>query len=170
MATYLVQDGCNEHHVTVVSDVGDEALVRIGDRELSLRLKTLPDGTLAVDVDGRVRRFRSFEDQTGTWLCEGPKQRNFQVIDERESWLGLGKADGAASSGQISASMPGRVVKVTVSEGDAVEAGTIVAVLEAMKMENDVKTPVAGVVGAVSVSAGDVVETGQLLVRVDAPT
>ena len=63
--------------------------------------------------------------------------------------------------------MPGRVVKLTASVGDTMQAGDIVAVLEAMKMENDVKTPVDGVVVEVAVEAGEAVETGQLLMRLE---
>jgi pyruvate carboxylase subunit B len=64
--------------------------------------------------------------------------------------------------------MPGRVVRVPVAVGDVVAPGTVVAVLEAMKMENDVKSPGGGKVVAIAVSEGAAVEAGALLVQLEA--
>ena len=62
--------------------------------------------------------------------------------------------------------MPGRVVRVLVESGDAVTAGQALAVVEAMKMENEVASPATGVVSEVRVAAGDPVEAGGALVVV----
>ena len=62
--------------------------------------------------------------------------------------------------------MPGRVVRVLVEPGDTVHAGQGLAVVEAMKMENEVASPAAGVVSAVRAAAGDSVESGAVLVVV----
>ncbi len=60
--------------------------------------------------------------------------------------------------------MPGRVVKVLVAKGDAVEAGQGLVVLEAMKMENEVRARAAGTVGEVHVTAGTAVDGNAKLV------
>jgi biotin carboxyl carrier protein len=67
----------------------------------------------------------------------------------------------------IEAVMPGRVVRLLVEEGQEVEAGQGVLVLEAMKMENEVAAPRAGTVSTVKVAQGETVETGQLLAVVE---
>jgi len=59
--------------------------------------------------------------------------------------------------------MPGRVVRVMVAPGDAIEAGAVLLVLEAMKMEHAVRAPVAGTVGELHVAVGDQVEGDQTL-------
>jgi biotin carboxyl carrier protein len=59
--------------------------------------------------------------------------------------------------------MPGTVVRVEVAEGDAVTAGTVVVVLEAMKMEHAVRAPRDGVVSALSATVGTAVGTGHVL-------
>lgn len=64
----------------------------------------------------------------------------------------------------VKSPMPGRVVKVLVAKGDAVEAGQGLLVLEAMKMENEVKARVAGTVADVHVAAGATVEGSAKLV------
>jgi biotin carboxyl carrier protein len=84
---------------------------------------------------------------------------------------------GAARGGtrrreQVTAYMPGRVVAVLVAEGAAVRAGEGVLVLEAMKMQNEIRTARGGLVMRVAVEAGKAVEGGTLLavVRQDACT
>ncbi|MSP90432.1 MAG: biotin/lipoyl-binding protein [Myxococcales bacterium] len=71
-------------------------------------------------------------------------------------------------SGRILASMPGRVVRVPVQVGDVVPPNGVVAVLEAMKMENDVRSPAGGRVVQVAVQEGVAVEAGALLVQLEA--
>jgi pyruvate carboxylase subunit B len=63
--------------------------------------------------------------------------------------------------------MPGRVVAIDVEEGTAVERGQRILVIEAMKMENDVKAPRDGIVRAVRVAAGDAVDAGQPLLELE---
>ncbi|MBC8646964.1 MAG: acetyl-CoA carboxylase biotin carboxyl carrier protein subunit [Thermoanaerobaculia bacterium] len=62
--------------------------------------------------------------------------------------------------------MPGRVVQVCVRPGERVEEGALLLVLEAMKMQNEIRAPWAGGVEAVSVSAGQSVEAGALLLSI----
>jgi biotin carboxyl carrier protein len=64
--------------------------------------------------------------------------------------------------------MPGLVVRVSVAAGDRVEAGQSVVIMEAMKMENDLKAEAAGVVGRVAVESGEAVEKGAVLVEFSA--
>jgi len=63
--------------------------------------------------------------------------------------------------------MPGLVVKVPADVGESVKAGQAVVILEAMKMENQIRSPRAGRVKAVRVTAGQAVEQGQVLVVIE---
>ena len=74
----------------------------------------------------------------------------------------------AAGGTPISAPMNGTIVEVKVKVGDKVTNGTVVAVLEAMKMENDIVSDRDGVVAAVCVNKGDSVETGAAVVTINA--
>ena len=90
------------------------------------------------------------------------------VVNGRRS--GRGAADsGSAAHGEqkIVAPMPGRVVRVLVAAGDAVEARQPIVVVEAMKMENELRSPKAGRVKDVGVAAGASVEAGRVLVVVE---
>ena len=64
---------------------------------------------------------------------------------------------------KVEAPMPGTIMKVNVKVGDSVNEGDTVAVLEAMKMENDIPAPVSGKVVAVNVANGDSVDSGAAL-------
>ena len=75
----------------------------------------------------------------------------------------------ASSSGEgtpIKTGLPGNVLRLLVSEGDSVAEGDVVAVIEAMKMETEIKSTVAGTVKSIEVEAGDKVQAGQVLVTV----
>ena len=74
--------------------------------------------------------------------------------------------DGDGSSGTVKSPMPGKVVKVLVQEGDSVEVGTPVVVVEAMKMENELAAERSGTVQKIHVEPGDAVEGGARLVTV----
>jgi biotin carboxyl carrier protein len=69
----------------------------------------------------------------------------------------------------VKAPMPGLVVRVQVEPGQAVGAGVGVLVLEAMKMENELRAATAGIVRAVRVRPGEAVEKGQVMVEFDPP-
>ena len=74
-------------------------------------------------------------------------------------------APAEVGAGTVTAIMPGKIIRVLVGEGDAVQAGQVVCVLEAMKMENELNAPVSGTVKAVYVAPGTDVEMGQALVE-----
>jgi propionyl-CoA carboxylase alpha chain len=73
-----------------------------------------------------------------------------------------------AEAGSLRAPMPGTVVRIEVAEGDAVAAGAVVVVLEAMKMEHPVRAPRDGVVTDLPATAGAAVGSGQVLAVVSA--
>ncbi|MEO6214238.1 MAG: biotin/lipoyl-containing protein, partial [Vicinamibacterales bacterium] len=80
-----------------------------------------------------------------------------------------GVEGGAVAHGQqaVVAPMPGRVLRVLVAAGDEVAARQAVVVVEAMKMENELRSPKAGRVKEVSVAPGTSVETGRVLIVVE---
>ena len=72
-------------------------------------------------------------------------------------------AQATASGEKVVSPMPGTILKVNISQGQAVKAGDVLLVLEAMKMENDIVAPVDGVVKQLLVSKGSTVDTDQIL-------
>ena len=117
-------------------------LVRVGPR--TYRVTPGPPGE--VSVNGRTLRM--------------------EVFDPRDLRRG---AHSRAQQGprRISAPMPGKVVRVLVAAGDAVEAGQGLIVVEAMKMQNEMKSPQAGRVVEVRTQAGATVAAGDILIVVE---
>ncbi len=72
----------------------------------------------------------------------------------------------AGGAGALITQMPGKVVKVMVSEGDRVEKGQTVLILEAMKMENEIKAGVSGVINNLTVKVGQTLESGVLMAEI----
>lgn len=76
-------------------------------------------------------------------------------------------AGGAAGAVKISAPMPGTIMKVNVEPGQSVKKGTVLAILEAMKMENEIMAPQDGTVASVNVTKGQQVNSGDLMVSLN---
>ena len=70
----------------------------------------------------------------------------------------------AAGAATISAPMPGKVMEVKVKAGDAVKAGDVLMILEAMKMQNEIMAPADGTISDVRISAGQTVGTGDVMI------
>lgn len=89
-----------------------------------------------------------------------------EAVDERTRAIRemTGNAGGPSGPKPIRAPMPGLVVKVEVSEGESVAAGQGVVIVEAMKMENELKAEAPGVVAKIHVTPGQAVEKDQILI------
>jgi pyruvate carboxylase subunit B len=92
-----------------------------------------------------------------------------EALDERTRAIRDLSAASAAATGPapLLAPMPGLIVRVAVAEGDEVRAGQPLVVMEAMKMENELRSPAAGRVRTVAARVGSAVEKGALLVELE---
>ena len=77
------------------------------------------------------------------------------------------KAAAPAGATTVEAPMPGKILNIKVSEGQAVKFGEVVVIMEAMKMETDIVAPADGTVSKILVKAGDSVDTGAALVALN---
>ncbi|NOY98767.1 MAG: biotin/lipoyl-binding protein [Chloroflexi bacterium] len=143
-----------------------------------------------VSVDGKVLEV-DFESVSGepvySLIVDGksheayiyPGEENWEVLlqgrlypviveDEREKRLRAASGSGVAESGEfhLKAPMPGLIVAIPVSEGQEVEKGDVLLILESMKMQNELKSPRAGVIERIRVKPGDSVEQRQKLLSV----
>ena len=146
---------------------GDRVTVDGATRTASLRtIAGTPSRQLLLDGRPTVLTLRT--GGSGQWtLGLGGDHWDAEVVDERTRHIRslMGRAGTAHGPATLRAPMPGLVVRVLVEAGQEVARGAGVVVLEAMKMENELKAPAAGVVGAVRVRPGEPVEKGQPLVE-----
>ncbi len=138
------------------------AEVEIDGAPVELDGATVTPNLVSLTTGGVTRRY--LVGQVGTTAyVDGPDGSS--TLEEH---IRLPLAVDQVSEGTALAPMPGGVVRVAVSEGDRVEAGQLLVVLEAMKMEHAVHANRPGTVGVVNVVEGDQVETGRILVVIEA--
>jgi biotin carboxyl carrier protein len=88
-------------------------------------------------------------------------------IDDPRQWKRSGRTADAQGRASITAAMPGKIVRVLVAVGDEVVAGQGILVIEAMKMQNELKAPRDGRVTAIQVSRNDSVNAGAVLATIE---
>ncbi|MEU4672781.1 biotin carboxylase N-terminal domain-containing protein [Amycolatopsis sp. NPDC023774] len=116
------------------------------------------DGKVSISVGGRALRVPlPGLSEVGAWADE---------IRAASAAVTLGPRATAASGDAVTTPMQGTVVKLAVAEGDSVEAGDLIAVVEAMKMENPVKAHKSGVVTGLAVAVGDSRAQGEVLCEI----
>lgn len=76
------------------------------------------------------------------------------------------KAPVAAGAGSVTSPMPGTILDIKVAEGASVSKGDVLLILEAMKMENEIKAPADGTVASIDVAKGASVNTGDVLITI----
>ncbi len=130
---------------------GGYSLVGPDSRHAEATVHSQPDGSVRVHVGGDVFTFEFLDELTARALqAAGGKGRK--------------------KSGDVKAAIPGRVLRILVKPGDTVAASQPLLVLEAMKMENDVRSPRDGTVRSIEVAAGQAVGAGDILIRFEPET
>jgi biotin carboxyl carrier protein len=142
--------------------VGLEAEREIEFNPGALPLSPLEEGTTLVLHGADVHRVTHFN---GRLLVNG-KEVGLSLANPRNRRRN-GNNNGDSGRRDVKAAMPGKVIKVLVEPEQTVEAGTGLLILEAMKMQNEVRSPGAGRVAAVRVAVGDTVASGQVLVTLE---
>ena len=152
---------------------GDDGILRATVGETTFTVDAAPDGSWSVRPEGGTTQQRVWLDRgpgRPTYAAAGGDTAPVSVQTAAEAALAAAlkeAAGGAGGGGAVKAPMPGRVVKALVAEGDTVEAGQPVIIVEAMKMENEVTAPGPGVVRSINVSQGDTVDAGAVLVELE---
>jgi 3-methylcrotonyl-CoA carboxylase alpha subunit len=138
----------------------------IGARTHEVLVRRAQGGALDLVVDGRtVRAFAATDGPRRLVRVQGEEPVALLRAESRRA--AAGRARGAAGEEGLAANMHAQVVAILVKEGDLVERGAPLVVLEAMKMELRVAAPHAGRVKAIGCRAGDVVERGRVLIELE---
>jgi biotin carboxyl carrier protein len=165
---YFVTINGRELQVTVDGD-----RVSVNGQELTAHLTAIEGTPLRHLVIGTRSFTLPFQSEGGGRWTMGFQGESWpaEVVDERTRHIRslTGSGEEKKGGGQLKAPMPGLVIRVDVVAGQAVAAGASVVVLEAMKMQNELRAPIGGgVVAAVRVQPGQAVEKGQILVDYEA--
>lgn len=151
-------------------EIDQEGRVTLNGEALEVELVRVTGQNLySLLVNHRSYEIAAEEVRWGYNILLAGEQYEARVEDEHQRRLGVARLQPAPVSGitAVTAPIPGLIVKVEVKEGDSVTASQPVVILEAMKMENEIRAPRPGVVKAVHVAPGQSVDQGQVLVILD---
>ncbi len=140
--------------------------LRFEDREVEADLHWVSAEEVTVELDGKKVRAFARRSDTG-WRIQ-IRGQTFDVGVEDERAVAIrelaGEAGSSSGSRELRAPMPGLVIAVLVEPGQRVEPGDGLVIVEAMKMENELKAEGAGTVSAVSTKPGDTVDRDEVLI------
>jgi biotin carboxyl carrier protein len=139
---------------------------RLDGREVEVDAVLARPDVLSLRVANKAYEIRSERVANELYLWVGSARFAVEARDPR-SLRGRTRAGDDHGTRKIVAPMPGKVVRLLVREGDEVETGAGVVVVEAMKMQNEIKSPKKGTVKKVLVSEGAAVNAGDVLVIVE---
>jgi biotin carboxyl carrier protein len=134
--------------------------------ERSAHVETPEPGVYSVLMDGRSYDAYVEETPAGLVVSIDGFRLEIEAFDPRR-WSRKSAGRGGEGIQIIASPMPGKVVRVLVAAGDPVEAGQGIAVVEAMKMQNEMKAPRAGKVLSVPAKEGDTVAAGEVLATIE---
>jgi glutaconyl-CoA/methylmalonyl-CoA decarboxylase subunit gamma len=129
--------------------------IKVNDQEYMVEVEEITDGNQATAHTSTVTTAKQQEQKETIKKPEvksAPKPETKKLVDQ-----------GSTEGEEIQAPMPGKILKINVSEGDSVNEGDTVLILEAMKMENEIVANNSGKVKKISVSVNDMVETDDIL-------
>jgi len=136
-------------------------------REIQLDAVLTRRDVLSVLISGKAYEIKREQTATDLHLWVGPVRYAAEVRDPRSLRGRKGSGSDEAGPKKLIAPMPGKVVRVLVSQNEQVEAGQGILVMEAMKMQNEIKSPKKGVVQKIVASEGTSVNPGDVLAVVE---
>jgi len=133
-------------------------------RTHAVRVEFLSGDELLLNIDGKVFNIIIHSDPQAHSVFVNEK---FFKLEKKSALRLLNGAKSKIRKREVKTTMPGRIVRILVAEGEEIQEGQPVLVLEAMKMQNEIKAPQAGRLTYLRLKPGDHVETGALLFSVE---
>ena len=166
---YAVSEKLGEPVVVGIRETG-EGQYQITWGEQTTHVDAVESGRTIYSIIENGRQFEAIVDEQGEHgfdVLVAGRLYHLEAVDERTRLLAASSHRVAAGKQIVEAEMPGKVVKVHVSVGDEVREGQGIVILEAMKMENEIPSPIDGIVSEMAVSEGQTVESGTTLFVVE---
>lgn len=132
----------------------------------SISIEEVAPGVFSVLLDSRSFTVHVAPNGSGLEAWTGTRRRAIALSDMRDR-SARSKSTGAAGPLQVKAQMPGKVIKLLVSAGEKVETGQGLVVVEAMKMQNEMRSRKTGIVAKILVREGATVAAGEILMVVE---
>jgi len=144
-------------------------LLKIGDQQIPFDAIPFYDHCYKINLDGSSRTVHIAIDKEKILAHIDGLVLTLESAQDQTAGAGSAAEEIVGGIQKIRAPMPGKIVKIPVSEGQAVEEKAILCVVEAMKMENEVRARVKGIVKNISFKPGDLVGTEDIILTVEPP-
>ncbi len=161
MKVEIALDGKN--HQVELAEVGERLRCTIDGTPLEADTVQIAAGIYSVLIDGESLEIRVELDSGALRLTVADREWRAEIRDPREWRRNRGGAEEAEGRQQVSAPMPGKIIRVLVENGDSVDAKQGLFVVEAMKMQNEIRSPKSGKVERLLVTEGQTVNAGEAL-------
>lgn len=150
-----------------VENRGRDFVFRDGENVLEAEVRKVSANELLFHFGGRTARIHLTTDAGRTHVSVAG--REFIVTEAPQGHATSLKGDEKTSEGNlgIKAPMPGKVIKLSVGEGDEVRRNQTLLIVEAMKMENEVQSPVDGIIKKVHTAVGEFVDSEKPLIEIE---
>jgi biotin carboxyl carrier protein len=146
----------------------DDRYVFLGDNvTLELDIRAISPQTLSLLLNGHSHRVHIVKEKDKKFVHLDGRTYLVRIPGEEEQRSDRGEDKAQKGKSVVTAPMPGKVIKISVAEKDAVRKNQTLAIVEAMKMENEIKSPVDGFVKKICVSAGDLVDADKPLLELE---
>jgi biotin carboxyl carrier protein len=153
-----------------IIEILDEKLVKVNGETYTVDFVSVSGQPVySLLVDGKSYEAHVYPSDEGLQVLLHGKLYLADVEDERERRLRSALSGMVSETGEymLKAPMPGLIVSIPVDEGQAIEKGDVLLVLESMKMQNELKSPRAGTISRIRVKPGQSVEQKQILLSVN---
>ncbi len=159
-----------ERHKISLENKDSRYVFRLGDRSFEAEIRPISANTMLLVVDGRShlvhiarekdKLHAALDGEVFVLLKPGVGEKRYEKGEERAR----------EATPVVTAPMPGKVIKVCVSEQETVRKNQTLAIVEAMKMENEIKSPLEGRVKKIFVTAGELVDSEKPLLELEPNT
>lgn len=154
-------------HKISVDQKDSRYVVSDGDREYEADIKALSPGVISILIGEKsFQLYMAVDGEKRYIYLDGQNMVVKEATADKESFEG-GEGKSEEAMLRVKAPMPGKVIKINVEEKEEIRKNQTLAIVEAMKMENEIKSSIDGVVKKIFVSTGDLVDSDKPLIELD---
>ncbi|MEW5901762.1 MAG: biotin/lipoyl-containing protein [Acidobacteriota bacterium] len=155
----------NKRHRVTLEKKDDRIVVRRGSQSWEMDLREITPNIISLLVDGRAYLAYLAGDKNKTFIQISGQTFVFEKPGDEDRRTERGDDRSEKDKSMVRAPMPGKVIKIHVSEKEEVRKNQTLAIVEAMKMENEIKSPMEAVVKKIYAAPGDLVDSDKPLIE-----
>jgi biotin carboxyl carrier protein len=141
--------------------------VSLDDQDFQVNCSSISPHCFSMFIGDKVNTVYIVDDAAGMYISLKGAHYLVKEVEQKEKAKIDSAADMPMSDGLISVPMPGKIVKILVEEGEEVEQGQSLLILESMKMENSIASPFRGKVLKVNIGIGELAQLGETLIELE---